>query len=64
MTTTSLSPADIGILAAAFDATVMMGCGDDDSVAHIAHEATYEAGIPEADAWGVAYDFFRAQFAR
>ena len=64
MTITCLTPADLGILAAAFDATVMMGYGDDDSVAYIAHEATYEAGIPEADAWSVAYDFFRAQFAR
>jgi hypothetical protein len=62
--TSNLTPADLGILAAAFDATVMMGYGDDDSVAHIAHEAIYEAGIAEADAWSVAYDFFRAQFSR
>ncbi len=61
--TSKLTPADLGILAAAFDDARMRGFGDDDSLELLTNAAIYEAGIAEADAYSVAYDFFRAQFA-
>lgn len=52
-----LTPADSGILAAAYDDAMRLGLGDDDTVEMI------RTALPEHTDWATAYAFFRAATA-
>lgn len=60
----TITPADKGIFAAAFDDAIVAGYGDDDTVEMIRQAAIFEAGFDEQVAGKIAYDFFRAATGR
>lgn len=59
--TNELTPAEIGLLAAALDDARRAGLGDDDTLQMIANAAiTEEIADNNEAAWSLAYDFLTA----